>query len=46
MTCTSQTAQERRPANLATLQQKLREMFASMKPATKERGSSFKGRCW
>ena len=39
MTSTSQTAQEQRPANLAVLQQTLKEMFASMKPATKERPS-------
>jgi hypothetical protein len=40
MSCTSSTTQERRPANLAALQQSLQEMAANTKasaPTTKDR---------
>jgi len=37
MTSTFPTAQEQRPANLAALQQKLQEIAASRKSATKEK---------
>ena len=36
MTSTPQTAQEQRPANLAVLHQKLREIAASTKSTAKE----------
>ena len=37
MICTSQTAQEQRPANIAALQQKLQEIAASTKSTAKDR---------
>jgi len=37
MICTLQTAQEQQSANLAALHQKLLELAASTKPATKEK---------
>jgi hypothetical protein len=46
MSSTVQTAQERRPANLAALQQRLQEMAASTKsplPTTKEKPVALQG---
>ncbi len=46
MSSAAQTAQERRPANLAALQQRLQEMAASTKPSlptTKEKSVTLQG---